>query len=180
MGTVLAQHADAGRDRVVLSASPTEIVSRLADAAGLELGTGTTSEVDAEGRYTGRLTGPFCYREGKAQVLHQVAQERGYDLAACYAYTDSISDLPMLEAVGHPVVVNPEPALRELAEQRSWPIVETARFPRVAVSDLHGWARLGQRLAVKSVGAMVALGTRPIEALGGIDGLGEDAAGEAA
>ena len=180
MRAVLAEHADAGRDRVVLSASPTEIVSRLADAAGLEMGTGTSSEVDSEGRYTGRLAGPFCYREGKAQVLREVARERGYDLAGCYAYTDSISDLPMLEAVGHPVVVNPEPALRELAEQRSWPIVETARFPRVAVSDLHGWARLGQRLAVKSVGAMVALGTRPIEALGGIDGLGEDAAGEAA
>ena len=109
MRAVLDEHASAGRDRVVLSASPTEIVSRLADAAGLERGAGTTSEIDADGRYTGRLDGPFCYTEGKAEILRAVAREHGYDLAASYAYSDSLSDLPMLEAVGHPVAVNPEP-----------------------------------------------------------------------
>ena len=170
MSQVLAEHAAAGRDRVVLSASPTEIVSRLADAAGLERGIGTTSELDDDGRYTGRLTGPFCYREGKAQVLRALAEEHGYDLSASYAYTDSASDLPMLEAVGHPVAVNPEPALRDLAEARGWPIVETSRVPRVSMTDPHSWVRMGQRLTVASVGSLIALGTRPIEALGGIDG----------
>ena len=170
MSLVLAEHAAAGRDRVVLSASPTEIVSRLADAAGLERGIGTTSELDDDGRYTGRLTGPFCYREGKAEVLRALAEEHGYDLSASYAYTDSASDLPMLEAVGHPVAVNPEPALRDLAEARGWPIVETSRVPRVSMTDPHSWVRMGQRLTVASVGSLIALGTRPIEALGGIDG----------
>ena len=175
MRAALDEHASAGRDRVVLSASPTELVSRLAQAAGLELGAGTTSEVDDAGRYTGRLAGPFCYSVGKAETLRAVAREHGYDLAASYAYTDSMSDLPMLEAVGHPVVVNPEAELRELAEERGWPIVETSRFPRVAVTDLHSWVRMSHRLAVATVGAVVAVGTRPIEALGGIDGADEAA-----
>ncbi len=175
MRAALDEHASAGRDRVILSASPTEIVSRLAEAAGLERGAGTTSEIDDDGRYTGRLAGPFCYSEGKAQTLRAVAREQGYDLGASYAYTDSMSDLPMLEAVGHPVVVNPEAELRELAEERGWPIVETSRFPRVAVTDVHGWVRMSQRLAVASVGAVIALGTRPIEAVGGIDGASEAA-----
>jgi phosphoserine phosphatase len=69
MAAVLAEHAAQSRDRIVLSASPTEIVSRFAREAGLEMGTGTTSERDANGRYTGRLEGPFCYREGKVAVM---------------------------------------------------------------------------------------------------------------
>jgi HAD superfamily hydrolase (TIGR01490 family) len=174
MGRVLGEHATAGRDRIVLSASPTEIVSRLADSAGLERGTGTASELDADGRYTGRLDGPFCYGPGKAEILRALAAREGYDLSASYAYSDSLSDLPMLEAVGHPVAVNPEPELRDLAEERGWPIVETSRVPRVSVSDPHSWVRMGQRLTVASIGSLIALGTRPIEALGGIDGDAED------
>jgi HAD superfamily hydrolase (TIGR01490 family) len=168
--TVLGEHAAAGRDRVVLSASPTEIVSRLADQAGLELGAGTTSEIDADGRYTGRLDGPFCYKEGKAEVLRAIAAERGYDLAASYAYSDSLSDLPMLEAVGHPVAVNPEPGLREVAEQRGWPIVETSRLPRVSVGDIRSWGLFGRRLVAGAVGAVVSRGTRPVEDVDGLDG----------
>ena len=174
MRRVLGEHAAAGRDRIVLSASPTEIVSRVADAAGLEFGTGTTSELDADGRYTGQLDGPFCYGRGKAEILRALAAQEGYDLASSYAYSDSVSDLPMLEAVGHPVAVNPEPELRDLAEERCWPIVETSRVPRISVSDPHSWVRMGQRLTVASIGSIIALGTRPIEALGGIDGDRED------
>jgi HAD superfamily hydrolase (TIGR01490 family) len=133
MRVVLDEHAVAGRDRVVLSASPTEIVSRFAREAGLELGTGTTSERDADGVYTGRLAGPFCYREGKAEVLHALAAARGYDLAESYAYSDSISDLPMLTAVGHPVAVNPDTELRALAVANGWPILDLPRLRRLAV-----------------------------------------------
>ncbi len=142
MKEVLAQHAQAGHDRIVLSASPTEIVSRFAREAGLEHGTGTTSERDEQGRYTGRLSGPFCYREGKVTAMQQLADERDYDLSDSYAYSDSISDLPMLEAVGNPVAVNPEPELRELAVQRGWPIVETGAMPRVSFTSLRGWSQL--------------------------------------
>jgi HAD superfamily hydrolase (TIGR01490 family) len=148
MRTVLDEHARAGHDRVVLSASPTEIVSRVASTASLEHGTGTTSERDAEGRYTGRLSGPFCYREGKAEVLRALAAAEGYDLAASYAYSDSVSDLPMLRAVGHPVAVNPEPELREIAVREGWPVVETARLPRVSwrhPREVARWLRLALR-----------------------------------
>lgn len=174
MRRILDEHAAAGRDRIVLSAGPTEIVSRLAQAAGLELGTGTTAETDAEGRYTGRLAGPFCHHDGKADVVRTLAEERGYDLAACFAYADSIGDLPMLELVGHPMVVNPEPELRELAENRGWPIVTTARMQRVSFTDPHSWLRLGQRLAAGTVGAVVSLGTRPVEAGDDLDSTDED------
>lgn len=138
----LADHATRGEDRVVLSASPTEIVSRFATDAGLELGTGTTAARDAEGIYTGELAGPFCYAEGKVEVMRQLAEARGYDLSSCYAYSDSVSDLPMLEAVGHPVVVHPEPELRQLAEERGWPIIETSSVPRVSLRSVRGWATL--------------------------------------
>ncbi len=177
MREVLDEHAAAGRDRVVLSASPTEIVSRLADAAGLELGTGTTSEIDAEGRYTGALAGPFCYREGKAEVLRALAAEHGWDLAASYAYTDSASDLPMLLAVGHPVAVNPEPELRELAEERGWPIVETSRLPRISLTSPHSWARAARRLAAAGLGSLTGLGSRPVEGFDEIDAFDESELG---
>lgn len=146
MRDVLDQHGEAGHDRIVISASPTEIVARLAAAAGLEGGVGTTAARDEDGVYTGDLAGPFCYKEGKVAVMEQLAAERGYELADCFAYTDSASDLPMLEAVGHPVVVNPEPELRQIALERGWPVVETSSVPRVKLSSAHGLAALGKNL----------------------------------
>lgn len=142
MAPVLAQHAQHGHLRVVLSASPTEIVSRFAEQAGLDLGIGTTAARDEEGRYTGELTGPFCYREGKAAIMAAFAASEGVELANCYAYSDSVSDLPMLEAVGHPVVVHPEAELRTIAEERGWPIIETSSIPRVSLRSPSGLARL--------------------------------------
>jgi HAD superfamily hydrolase (TIGR01490 family) len=146
MRDVLDQHGVAGVDRVVISASPTEIVSRLAHAAGLEHGAGTTAARDSEGVYTGGLVGPFCYKEGKVAVMEQLADEHGYDLAESFAYSDSASDLPMLEAVGHPVAVNPEPELREIAIERGWPIVETSSVPRVKLTSVRGLFNLGSNL----------------------------------
>ncbi|MCB0899362.1 MAG: HAD-IB family hydrolase [Actinobacteria bacterium] len=147
MREVLDRHGVAGEDRIVVSASPTEIVSRLAHGAGLEYGVGTTAARDEAGVYTGDLTGPFCYKEGKVEVMQTLAAEKGYDLAECYAYTDSASDMPMLEAVGHPVVVNPEPELREIAAERGWPIVETSSVPRVKLSSARGLTRMAKNLA---------------------------------
>jgi HAD superfamily hydrolase (TIGR01490 family) len=156
MRAVLDQHAAAGHDRVVLSASPTEIVSRLAAEAGLEHGSGTTSERDTEGVYTGRLSGPFCYGIGKAEVLGAVAAERGYDLAASYAYSDSVSDEPMLRAVGHPVAVNPEPELREIALREGWLVLETGALPRVSLTSPRDVARLAGR-ALGTLGSAARL-----------------------
>lgn len=123
----LDDHASRNEDRVVVSASPVEIVGEFASQLGLEGAVGTRSEIDAEGRYTGQLQGAFCYGEGKAVEVRRMAAERGYDLALCTSYSDSISDLPFLECVGRAVAVNPDKELRALAVQRGWRVLEVAR-----------------------------------------------------
>lgn len=124
--TLLDMHADAGRERWVISASPIEIVQGLADALGIEGALGTVGEV-VDGKFTGKLEGEFMYGPAKAHAIEKLAAERGFELGQCYAYSDSVSDLPMLELVGHPVAVNPDAALEQVARQRGWPIVEFAR-----------------------------------------------------
>jgi HAD superfamily hydrolase (TIGR01490 family) len=124
--TLLDMHADAGRERWVISASPIEIVQGLADALGIEGALGTVGEV-VDGKYTGKLVGEFMYGPAKSRAIEKLAAERGFDLAQCYAYSDSVSDLPMMELVGHPVAVNPDSALEQVAQQRGWPIVVFAR-----------------------------------------------------
>jgi len=119
-------HHEAGRETFIVSASPIEIVRAFAEAVGLTGGVGTVSEI-VNGSYTGRLSEPFCYGKGKATAIANLASERGYDLRLCYAYSDSISDLPMLELVGHPVAVNPDRALESIASQRGWPIIEFSK-----------------------------------------------------
>lgn len=119
-------HTDAGRDTYIVSASPIEIVTKFAEAMEMTGGLGTVAEI-SHGVYTGRLAQPFCYGDGKAYAINQIAAEKGYDLEASYAYTDSAGDLPMLEVVGHPVAVNPDRALETIAYHRGWPIVEFSR-----------------------------------------------------
>jgi len=92
-------------------------------------GIGSRSEI-VDGHYTGRPAGPFNYREGKVLAMQEVADRHGIDLAASFAYSDSESDLPMLRAVGHAVVVNPDGALRRIALQEGWEIVALDRLGR--------------------------------------------------
>ena len=127
-------HHDAGRDTYIVSASPIEIIEDFADAMGMTGALGTVSEI-VDGVYTGRLAEPFCYGPGKVIAMEKVAGERGYDLSLSYAYTDSISDLPMLEAVGHPVAVNPDRELEAIARLRGWPIIEFNRTTKRVVKN---------------------------------------------
>jgi phosphoserine phosphatase len=83
-------------------------------------GIGTRYEVDADGAFTGRFDGPFVYGAGKVEAMEAFAAEHGIDLAESYAYSDSLSDLPMLRAVGNPVVVNPDPDLAAIAREEGW------------------------------------------------------------
>jgi phosphoserine phosphatase len=85
-------------------------------------GIGTRAE-RRDGVYTGRMLEPFTYREGKALAIRELAREQGYDLAASWGYSDSESDLPMLRAVGHPVVVNPDAELLRVAREEGWEIL---------------------------------------------------------
>jgi HAD superfamily hydrolase (TIGR01490 family) len=125
-------HTDAGRDTYIVSASPIEIVGTFAEEMNMTGGLGTVAEID-NGIYTGELAQPFCYGEGKADALNRIASEMGYDLEASYAYTDSAGDLPMLDAVGHPVAVNPDNALETIAYHRGWPIVEFSRTKKKVI-----------------------------------------------
>ena len=142
---LLDMHAEAGRDVYIISASPVEIVGELARALGIAGGLGTESEI-VDGCYTGRLAAPFCYGEGKVDHIRKLAAERGYDLAHCYAYSDSASDLPMMLLVGHPVAVNPDRSLTAVAHQRGWPVVEFNRQAKQA-------AKLGVAAALTVAGA---------------------------
>ncbi len=119
---LLEIHRRSGRATYIVSASPKELVEPLAKALGMTEGIGTISEV-VDGVYTGVLAGPFCYGTGKVDAIREVVSRESFDLGQCYAYSDSISDLPMLEAVGHPVAVNPDKRLNAIAIERGWPIV---------------------------------------------------------
>jgi HAD superfamily hydrolase (TIGR01490 family) len=130
---LIEMHRKAGRDTYIVSASPVEMVEPLATALGMTGGIGTVSAVDASGHYTGELAGPFVYGPGKVVAMEEIGAWEGYDLALSYAYSDSASDLPMLEAVGHPVAVNPDGRLARAAHDRGWPIVIFRRRTRTVV-----------------------------------------------
>lgn len=148
---LLEMHEQAGRDTWIVSASPAEIVAEVAKALDLTGGLGTVSEV-ADGLYTGRLAGPFCYGEGKAEAIRGLVAERGYDLTACYGYSDSASDLPMMQLVGNPIPVNPDRGMMAVAHRRGWPVVELARTRKLVL----GWSAAGSAAAGTAVAGYVA------------------------
>ena len=129
---LLDQHHAAGRETWIVSASPIELVEPLAIALGMTGGIGTKGEVD-NGVYTGRLDGPFCYGEGKAEAISTLAAERGIDLANSWSYSDSMSDLPMMEIVGNAVSVNPDTELATLSRSRGWPVVVFAQRSKMLI-----------------------------------------------
>lgn len=122
---LVAGHHDRGEPTYVLSAALQEIIEPLAFDLGFDGALGSLCEVD-DGRYTGRFVRAL-HGEGKATALHALAEREGFDLAASTAYSDSHTDVPFLEAVGHPVAVNPDKALRLLATVRGWPVLEFER-----------------------------------------------------
>lgn len=121
---LLAEHRAAGDEVVVLSASGAEVVEPIAALVGADHAICTRMAV-RDGRYTGEIE-YYCYGEQKAEAARQIAAARGYLLADCRAYSDSVTDLPLLEAVGHPTAVNPDRALRREALARGWPVLTFA------------------------------------------------------
>jgi len=109
----------------IVSTALQEIVDAIVADLGLDGGIGTVCEV-VDGRYTGRALRPL-HGKAKADALDELAATDGLDLAASTAYSDSHSDLPFLEAVGHPVAVNPDRALRKIAQTRGWPILDARK-----------------------------------------------------
>jgi HAD superfamily hydrolase (TIGR01490 family) len=121
-------HQDAGRPTFIVSAAGNGVVEQLAHVLGMDGGIGTRYEIDGEGSYTGRLDGPFVYGDGKVTAMEEFARSHGIEMGESYAYSDSLSDLPMLRAVGNPVAVNPDPPLAAIAREEGW---QTLRFERL-------------------------------------------------
>jgi HAD superfamily hydrolase (TIGR01490 family) len=136
------RHQDEGRATFIVSAAGNDVVKALAAVLGMEGGIGTRWAVGEDGKYTGEMDGPFVYGKGKVEAMRRFAAKHDIDMDASFAYSDSVSDLPMLRSVGHAVVVNPDADLLEIARQESWQVM---RFER-----------LGRKLAVAGATALAA------------------------
>lgn len=118
---LLEEHLAAGRKVVIVSSSPSEVVEPLARYLGVRHVIATRAELDEEGRYSGELAF-YAYGPHKAEAIIEMAERDGIDLGESYAYSDSVTDLPMLETVGHPVACNPDRELERVALEREWEI----------------------------------------------------------
>jgi HAD superfamily hydrolase (TIGR01490 family) len=136
------RHQDDGRATFIVSAAGNDLVKALAAVLGMEGGIGTRWAVGPDGKYTGEMDGPFVYGNGKVEAMRSFADKHDIDLAESWAYSDSVSDLPMLRVVGHAVVVNPDAPLLEIARQEGWQVM---RFER-----------LGRKLAIAGATAVAA------------------------
>lgn len=126
---LIALHRALRRKIFIVSSSPEEVVKPLAERLGADGVVATVAEI-VDGKYTGKLAF-YCYQEKKADAIRRVAERMEIDLSGSYAYSDSITDLPMLEAVGHPVAVNPDRELRRAAQERGWKIRDFRRPVRL-------------------------------------------------
>jgi HAD superfamily hydrolase (TIGR01490 family) len=145
---LIAEHHEAGRDVVIVSASGADVVEPIGAMLGADIVVATRMVID-EGRYTGEIEF-YAYGENKAQAITTLAEVYGYDLGDCYAYSDSITDLPMLEVVGHPSAVNPDRPLRREAVARAWPVL-----------DFHRPVSLHSRFPSGAAARAAALGAGP-------------------
>jgi HAD superfamily hydrolase (TIGR01490 family) len=124
------EHQDAGRRTYIVTAASQELATMLAQVLAFDGAIGSQFSEVADGVYTGKPTGLFIYRRDKARAIEQLAAREGIDLAASYAYSDSESDLPMLQTVGHPVAVNPDQELARVARTEGWEILRFDRLGR--------------------------------------------------
>jgi len=150
-------HLDAGQRVWLVTAAPVEVGAVIADRLGLTGAIGTVAEIQ-DGAYTGQLVGGLMHGPAKAAAITDLATREGLDLSRCAAYSDSVNDIPMLSAVGRPVAVNPDSALRRKARESGWEIRDfrTGRkAAKVAVP-----AALGAGVVAGAVAAAIALNRR--------------------
>jgi HAD superfamily hydrolase (TIGR01490 family) len=119
---VVRSHQARGEPVYVVSATLQEVVETIADDLGLDGALGTVCELGPDGAYTGHALRAL-HAEAKADAVRELAERQDFVLSRCSAYSDSHTDLPFLEAVGHPVAVNPDRRLRRIAARRGWPIL---------------------------------------------------------
>ena len=145
----IAEHKAKGDLVYIVSASPEEIVAPLGERLGVDGVIATVSKVDANGRYTGEMEF-YAYGPYKAEAMASIAHRYGFSLEDAYAYSDSYTDLPMLEAVGHPIAVNPDRVLAKIAKERNWPVESFSNPVRVREGEIRSSAPIG--LIVLSAG----------------------------
>jgi HAD superfamily hydrolase (TIGR01490 family) len=146
---LIEEHLAAGRDVVVVSASGDEIVRPIGEMLGATDIIATRMVVE-DGRYTGKVDF-YAAGEQKVAAVRALAEAREYDLGTSYAYSDSVTDVPLLAAVGHPTAVNPDRGLRRVAVERGWPMLDF-RHP------IPLGRRLRDRPAVPVAAAAIGLG----------------------
>ncbi len=129
--SALERHRTLGDRLVILSSTSPYVCGPAARDLGVDDFVCSRFEVDAGGRFTGRAVEPLCFGPGKLLLARGYAVERGVELSACAFYSDSASDIPVLEAVGRPVAVNPDPRLRRVARARGWEIADWGEPARV-------------------------------------------------
>jgi HAD superfamily hydrolase (TIGR01490 family) len=117
----IERHREEGHLLAILSSSPTYVTRPIAETLGLDEVLSTQFEVES-GHFTGKLKGPACYGKGKVHWAEDLGVRKAVDLGSSWFYTDSYSDMPMLERVGHGVVVNPDPRLKRAAKRHGWPV----------------------------------------------------------
>lgn len=130
MLTIAYAHQDAGRPAYIVTAASQGMAEVLARVMTFDGALGSSLSEVQDGIYTGRPAGAFLYGSAKAVAIRQLAERDGLDLSACYAYSDSVSDAPMLRAVGHAVVVNPDDELERMAREQGWEILRLDRLGR--------------------------------------------------
>jgi HAD superfamily hydrolase (TIGR01490 family) len=153
---LIAHHRDAGHEVVIVSASPEEIVEPLARYVGAHRAIASRARVDDEGRYSGEMEYD-AFGPAKADAMRAIAAQLDIDLERSWAYSDSATDLPMLETVGHPVAVNPDRDLLKAANDRGWEVRRFVRPVRLRtrVSPRRAaWAALGGAVAAAAGGVV--------------------------
>jgi HAD superfamily hydrolase (TIGR01490 family) len=152
--SLMEEHRLAGRDIVIVSASGAEVVEPIGQMLGADRVIATRMEI-VDGRYTGNID-YYAYAEEKAHAIQALAETVGYDLDHCYAYSDSVTDVHMLDVVGHPFAVNPDRELRRIATSNEWPILSFVR--PVALRPRFPVPPTRPTLAALAVGGAMAAG----------------------
>lgn len=157
----LAQsHLDAGERVWLVSAAPVEVATVLARQLGLSGALGTVSETIG-GVYTGRLVGSPLHGPAKEEAVRALAAREGLDLDLCYAYSDSVNDVPLLDLVGHPCAVNPDSRLRSHARENGWRIRDFRTGRKAARVAIPAAAAVGAVGGAAAAGIALSRDRRP-------------------
>ena len=158
---LVQMHLDAGQQVWLVTATPVMLARVIATRLGLSGALGTVTE-DEDGVYTGRLVGDILHGPGKAHAISALAEAEGFDLAKCYAYSDSFNDMPMLTMVGNPVAINPDTRLRKYASENGWAVKDFRTVRKAAKKAVPGVIAVGglagARAAVRSEYGTRAIG----------------------